>query len=89
MSKITKQEQELSKRFEKWLYVLKNLPHLECIPDMGREKVFEEFFRLAELAEFTKDERDAYDDSLKVMRDNYAVLTTALRKLRPKVKPRV
>lgn len=80
MPKFTKTEAELTNRFEKWLYILKNLPILERIPDSAREAVFQEFFRLAEVAQFSREEYADYNASLKVMWDTNAVLSTAVEK---------
>ena len=44
MPKFTKEVDELETRFEKWMYVLKNLKRLDRLPDKLREKVFEKIF---------------------------------------------
>lgn len=69
MPNFNKSEIELSTHFDKWLYVLKNLPKLESRPERLQERVFEHLFRVAEIARFTPIEQDAYDDSLKAYRD--------------------
>ncbi|MDR2835613.1 MAG: Rpn family recombination-promoting nuclease/putative transposase [Bacteroidales bacterium] len=77
MPKFNKKESELETLFDKWLYVLKQLPRFQERPEILREKVFKKLFNLAEIANFTPEEADAYEDSLKVYRDNTNVLDTA------------
>lgn len=69
MPKFDKQVEELDTRFEKWLYVLKNLNRLERVPDRLRERIFERLFEVAEVAKFTREELQSYEDSLKYYRD--------------------
>jgi predicted transposase/invertase (TIGR01784 family) len=69
MPKFDKQVEELETRFEKWLYVLKNLNRLDRIPDRLRERIFERLFEVAEVARFTREEQLSYEDSLKHYRD--------------------
>ena len=56
---------ELESRFDKWLYVLKNLHRLDYVPDALRDKTFEKLFAIAEIAHLTKEERFRYEDNLK------------------------
>jgi predicted flap endonuclease-1-like 5' DNA nuclease len=69
MPKFTKEADELETRFEKWMYVLKNLKRLDDIPDRLRESVFERIFAAAEIAKLTSEEYRAYIDSLNSYRD--------------------
>lgn len=75
--KFDKKESELETHFDKWLYFLKNLESFEKIPHILQGKVFEEAFKIAELAGFTPEELTSYEDSLKIYRDNVNVITTA------------
>ena len=77
MPKFRKEIGELETRFEKWLYVLKNLYRLDKLPDSLREQMFEKLFRVAEIARFTPDQTENYMESLKVYRDNEAVISYA------------
>ncbi len=77
MPKFNKSESELTTHFDKWLYVLKNLPRLESRPQKLQERVFERLFRVAEIARFTSTEMDAYEDSLKIYRDLKNSIDTA------------
>jgi len=77
MPKFNKTIDELENRFDKWLYVLRNLNRLQNIPDKLRERVFEKLFKAAEIARFTPDQVRSYEDSLKYYRDLKNSLDTA------------
>ena len=77
MPKFNKKIEELNTRFEKWLYVFKNLNRLDRIPDKLREKIFEKVFESAEIAKFTPDQARSYESSLKDYRDLKNSLDTA------------
>ena len=79
MPRFKKREEDLVTHFDKWLYVLKNLPKLQARPQKLQEKVFEKLFNEAELAKLTPEEMRTYEESLKVYRDNYSVIETAKR----------
>ena len=50
MPRFKKAENELISQFDKWMYVLKNLHHLQSRPVKLQEKVFEKLFSQAEVA---------------------------------------
>jgi len=75
--KFTKKLEELTTRFDKWLYVIRNLNRLERIPDTLREQVFDQLFESAEIARFTPDQVRSYEKSLKYYRDMKNSLDTA------------
>ncbi len=77
MPKFTKTVDQLETRFDKWMYVLKNLPKLDRLPDALREQIFERVFQIAEIAKMTKEEHTQYEDSLKGYRDLQNSLDTA------------
>ena len=77
MPKFNKSIEQLETRFEKWMYVLKNLPKLQERPPQLQERIFEKFFSVAEIAKMNKQEIAEYEDSLKKYRDLYSALTTA------------
>ena len=62
-------DEQLETRFEKWLYAIKHLDRLDKVPDSLRERVFEKFFEVAEIANFSREEVLKYEDSLKYYRD--------------------
>jgi len=77
LPKFTKEENELKTQFDKWLYVLKHLQNLQNRPKALQERVFEKLFKAAEIAKFTLQERQEYEDSLKYLRDFTNIVDTA------------
>jgi len=80
MPKFTKKIDELENRFEKWMYVIRNLSRLDTLPDKLREYIFEKMFAAAEVAQLTQEEYIKYVDNIKTDRDNLGVLQTTLKK---------
>jgi len=77
MPKFNKTIDELETRFDKWLYVIRNLPRLDRVPEKLQERVFEKLFEAAEIAKFTPVQVRSYEDSLKYYRDLKNSLDTA------------
>ena len=77
MPKFNKTLSELKTRFDKWLYIIKNLNRLDKIPEKLREKIFLKFFEVAEIAKFSREQLNEYEDSLKYYRDIKNSLDTA------------
>lgn len=77
MPKFNKTVDELDTRFDKWLFVLRNLNRLDRVPDKLKEQIFEKLFETAEIARFTPDQVRSYEDSLKYYRDLKNSLNTA------------
>jgi predicted transposase/invertase (TIGR01784 family) len=69
MPNFSKSEGELQSNFDKWMYVLQQLPHLQSRPPALQERVFQKLFEAAEIARFTPDEKNKYEESLKYYRD--------------------
>jgi predicted transposase/invertase (TIGR01784 family) len=77
MPHFTKTEEELETSYDKWLYVLKHLPNLSDRPKKLQERVFQKLFETAEIAKFSPEEKEEYQESLKVYRDLKNVVDTA------------
>ena len=77
MPKFNKTVDELETRFDKWLFVLRNLNRLDRVPEKLKERIFEKLFETAEIAKFTPDQVRSYEDSLKYYRDLKNSLDTA------------
>lgn len=77
MPKFNKTVDDLETRFDKWLYVIRNLNKLDRVPDKLRERIFDKLFETAEIAGFTQDQVRSYEDSLKYYRDLKNSLDTA------------
>ncbi len=78
IAKFDKPLNKLRTLYDKWLYTLKNLPHLEKRPKELRDKIFDKLFEEAEIAKFSKKELHEYEDSLKAYRDIKNSLDTAM-----------
>jgi len=77
MPKFGKPIEECETHFDKWLFLLKNLPKLHKIPEKFQEKIFKKLFGEAEIANFNRDELLTYEEDLKIYRDMKGVLDTA------------
>jgi predicted transposase/invertase (TIGR01784 family) len=77
MPNFNKTEDELETPYDKWLYVIKNLSTLEKCPNKLQEKIFQRLFETAEIAKFTTEEKQQYEDSLKIYRDLKNVIDTS------------
>lgn len=78
LPKFKKKEEELETQFDKWLYVFRYLSQLQERPQKLQDKIFEKLFEAAEIAKFTPEERDAYEESLKYYRDIKNVVDTSM-----------
>jgi predicted transposase/invertase (TIGR01784 family) len=79
LPKFTKTVKKLETRFDKWLFLLKHLPDLENPPPGMDGEVFNLLFEIAELANFSRQEQQAYESSLKYYRDLKNVIDSAER----------
>jgi len=80
MPKFLKTEKELETRFEKWMFVLKNLPKLDRIPVELKEKIFLKLFETAEIAKLDPNEYKQYEASVNAYRDILNIKITAYEK---------
>lgn len=69
MEKFNKGLDELETKFEKWLYIIKNLNKLDRIPEKLRDSIFIKFFQIAEVARLGESEYREYEASLNAYRD--------------------
>jgi predicted transposase/invertase (TIGR01784 family) len=77
MPKFNKTVDELESKYEKWLFILRNLHKLDRIPEKLKEDIFLKLFETAEIAKFSREEYQNYEDSLKYYRDLKNSLDTA------------
>ncbi|MCB9233929.1 MAG: PD-(D/E)XK nuclease family transposase [Bacteroidia bacterium] len=77
LPKFKKSEKELITHFDKWLFVFRYLAELQNRPIELQEKVFMKLFEAAEIAKFSPDEKEAYEESLKYYRDLKNVIDTS------------
>lgn len=69
MEKFNKTLEQLETKFEKWLYIIKNLHKLDRIPEKLKEKIFIQFFQTAEIAKLKEAEYQEYEASLNAYQD--------------------
>ncbi len=77
MPKFNKTEDELETQFDKWLYVLRNLQNLTSRPAKLQERIFSKLFDQAEVANFSKEQLESYEESIKIYRDFRNIMETA------------
>ena len=58
--------------FDCWIYILNNMEHLKEIPFLDKYPVFRKLAAIGDLQKLTPEERDYYEEDVKVMRDLYA-----------------
>lgn len=71
---FTKEESECETDFERWIYVLKNMETLQRLPFKARNAVFQKLEQIVDIAAMSKEDRMKYDESIKVYRDQLAVI---------------
>jgi predicted transposase/invertase (TIGR01784 family) len=77
LPKFTKSLDELESHFDKWLFLLKHLSELSDRPQPLKERIFNQLFEVAEIANFSPIEQENYQDSLKYYRDLNNVVDTS------------
>ncbi|MDE6341692.1 MAG: Rpn family recombination-promoting nuclease/putative transposase [Muribaculaceae bacterium] len=74
---MEKDAEECDTSLEKWIYILKNMEKMEAIPQtFTTDPVFRRLEKVARYAALTDKDKKAYRESLKVYRDNYAIMET-------------
>ncbi|MEL6453468.1 MAG: Rpn family recombination-promoting nuclease/putative transposase [Cyanobacteria bacterium J06623_5] len=77
LPKFKKTIDELETHFDKWLFLLRHLPDIDDPPQKLQSDTFRQLFEVAEIVNFSLDEFDAYEDSLKYYRDLNNVVATS------------
>ena len=76
VGRMTKNISELETKFEKWIYLMKNMHKMKNIPPEFADPMFRRLFLLAEINNFTPEEREQYYKSLESMGDYYNIINT-------------
>lgn len=84
LPKFKKTLNELSSQADKWLFILRHLAQFETPPTNSQEGVFKQLFEVAKIANFSEQEQELYQESLKVYRDNFNVTQTLIEETRQK-----
>ncbi len=77
LPKFKKTLEQLTSQQDKWLYLFKHLPDLDEQPRLFQDAVFLQLFEIAEIANFSRNEQDSYQSSLKYYRDLNNVINTS------------
>ncbi len=77
LPKFKKRLEDLETELDKWLFIIKRLHELKNRPKILKDPIFDKIFQTAEIANYSKMERNQYQESLKYHRDlvnslNYA-----------------
>lgn len=64
-----KQAHELESELDKWFYLLKNLSHLDKIPDFMDKRIFQKVFKIAEMSNLTKEELELFQSDVRAKSD--------------------
>lgn len=59
-------------KFDCWIYIIKNMEKLKEMPFVDKNPVFRMLAEIGDLRKLTPEERELYDEDIKVMRDLYA-----------------
>ena len=76
LGRMTKNISELETMFEKWIYLMKNMHKMKKIPPEFADPMFRRLFLLAEINNFTPEEREQYYKSLESMGYYYNIINT-------------
>lgn len=76
----------MTTNFDKWVYFLKNLEDFNAIPEILKDSVFLKAFEKAEIANYNDAQRMAYEESVKIYRDNVNVVKSSYLDGEKKVK---
>jgi predicted transposase/invertase (TIGR01784 family) len=77
MPNFNKSEAELETNFDRWMYVLQQLPSLDKRPAGLKDRIFQKVFDTAEIAKFSHGDKAKYEESLKYYRDLKNVVDTS------------
>ncbi len=77
LPKFGKTLEQLESHQDKWLYLLRHLPDLADQPQPFQDPIFLQLFEIAEISQFSRNEQDSYQNSLKYYRDLNNVIDTS------------
>ena len=72
-----KSEEECKTDFERWIFILKNMNTFERMPFAARNAVFKKLAQIADISALSPEDKEKYDESMKVMLDYYATMEGA------------
>jgi predicted transposase/invertase (TIGR01784 family) len=77
LSSLLSVEDDLQNNFDKWMYILQQLPNLQIQRRDLHNPAFQKLFEASETAKFTPEEKNKYEESLKYYRDLKNMMDTA------------
>ena len=77
LSSLLSVEDDLQNNFDKWMYILQQLPNLQIQRRELHNPAFQKLFEASETAKFTPEEKNKYEESLKYYRDLKNMMDTA------------
>ncbi|WP_256010183.1 Rpn family recombination-promoting nuclease/putative transposase [Desertivirga xinjiangensis] len=80
LAAFEKAEEDVKTGLEQWLFIIKHLSKFVDIPSFITKPIFKRLFKIAEVAALTKEERMAYETSLKDKWDRQNQLDFAVEK---------
>ena len=83
LGRFQKKLWELESRYDKWMYLFKNIQDMIDRPEFFKEKEFKRLFTLARIGNFTAQEKEEYMNTFKQC-DYYNVIHTAEEEAREK-----
>lgn len=69
LPKFVKTEDQLETDLDRWLFILKHLNSIENEPIGFNDSIFQKVFKIAEIGNLTKEEKEMYDSNLKAQWD--------------------
>ena len=79
LSSLLSVEDDLQNNFDKWMYILQQLPNLQIQRRDLHNPAFQTLFEASETAKFTLEEKNKYEESLKYYRDLKNMMDTAFK----------
>lgn len=79
LTNFVKEADDLLSDMDKWMYLLKHMSTLDKVPAFLDKRVFQLIFKISEVAKLKKEERMAYEASLKAKRDTQNAFDTVRR----------
>jgi len=77
LSSLLSVEDDLQNNFDRWMYILQQLPYLQIQPRELHDPVFQKLFEAPEIANLTPVEKHKYEESLKYYRDLKNMMDTS------------
>ncbi len=78
LPRFKKSENECENDFERWIFILKHMEALSKLPFTAQKEIFKKLAHRAEAGLMDEQERDQYEESLKIYRDNRATYDYAV-----------